>query len=777
MNRFHRLAAGLLALIFGLGSPAIAPAAHGSAVGTDIAMTDDDEATASPGETTGDAPEVEITSVGDPTMDEDQDLQVQAKISNPTSEPMELSSLSLLGHYATLSNRSLLLSFMEGADSALSLLRREPDSRTVAPGESATVRLTASAEDVPWSGSFDSWGPRGIELQVLLADGSELSDRSVVVVNPSVDLDPMPAGAAVPITQTPDQLASQSLTETIDGLGNGPESGDNTDEDGDENEDTPSPSDTPKVAAAATTSGPSAALDAVDQLGTPGVSLFFDPALLDEMGGADAQSQGQDGEGSGNGADEADGANATDGTPDFGQSLAQFNHVSDTELLFTPVHDVDAAALSHHGAKDELEDAYAGSEDVSDDLGLNAQTNVSLLPAGADQKTIDTLQGLDSRGVILSDQDIPQEGFAYATPSARTDIATSDGVMPALASDSAASTVLAGRMPEDQGGGELTSLDSRQMVLGLSALTYRERPNDSRAMVLAVDRAGMLGLSSPLTAEDSDPLAASNLSENLEALMGASWVQPETVSDMLKLDPSEAERQKLPAEQVANGEIAGFQMDQLASAQRDISTYATLSEDPSIILDPTRDAVFRSFATALRSNPTVRDSIISDVQGVSTQFSSALSVQPSSTINVISEATELPLHIDNELPVSAGVVIRIDSHDNRLAGQGDVTVKLPADTTTSVAIPVEARGYGNIQAEVRILDPEGNVIAPTQTVEIRVRADWENVGTLTIAIFLALVLVVGVVRSLRRGRKHDPVDPAESAGDQRASRRAVWESD
>ena len=91
-----------------------------------------------------------------------------------------------------------------------------------------------------------------------------------------------------------------------------------------------------------------------------------------------------------------------------------------------------------------------------------------------------------------------------------------------------------------------------------------------------------------------------------------------------------------------------------------------------------------------------------------------------------------------------------------------------------MTIPVEAHGSGNIQVEVHILDPKGNVIAPSQSVPIRVRADWENVGTLVIAILLAVILAVGIVRSLRRGRKHAPVDPAEFSQDQRASRRAVW---
>ena len=141
---------------------------------------------------------------------------------------------------------------------------------------------------------------------------------------------------------------------------------------------------------------------------------------------------------------------------------------------------------------------------------------------------------------------------------------------------------------------------------------------------------------------------------------------------------------------------------------------------------------------------------------------------------MISENTELPLHVSSERPFSSGVVIRVDSHDFRLVSKGDVAVSLPGDGTTDVSVPVEARGSGNVQVEVQILDPAGNVIGPSQDAQIRVRADWENVGTAVIAIGLVGILAFGIVRSLRRGKKHGPVDPTASAQAQRNRRRAVW---
>ena len=112
---------------------------------------------------------------------------------------------------------------------------------------------------------------------------------------------------------------------------------------------------------------------------------------------------------------------------------------------------------------------------------------------------------------------------------------------------------------------------------------------------------------------------------------------------------------------------------------------------------------------------------------------------------------------------SDNIVIRLDSYDNRLKQTNPVTVTLQARQSSTVSIPVEARGSGNIQTFIRILDSSGNEIGSAQTLEIRVRADWENLGTVIIAGFFGAILLFGVVKSLRRGKQHAPVDPAEFA--------------
>ena len=728
-------AAAILLSVGGFGVVAPVASATSSVVQTDIS-NDDDEAASSPTATTD--PKVTITSVGGSTLREGEDLSVDVSVSNPSSKTLDIASLSLLSHHEPLTSRVFLLNFMAGGASSLYPLVTQEDVQQVAPGGTVSFNLTVPSEELQWSGSFNSWGPRGIEVQVELKDGTLLTDRSIALVAPETDLTPMPAAVAMPLTQSAQGLASDELASAIDGLSAQ-----------DEATATPTtPTGSASTPTATSTADPAQASQAstfLSKMSIPGVTLFMDPTL------------------------------AQDNSESVSGALSNFAGTPDTEVALTPLYDADVAALTHADNEALIEQTYEESANLAKSLDISGTTSYALLPSAVDQNTVEALDQSGLEGVLLSDQDIPHTGFTYATPSARTEVQAGDVQMPALAIDSAVSDALAGHVDSGQGTAELSALDSRQLVLGLSAITYRERPNDARAMVISLDRSDIAGFGSDSAARSqSDPLNPSNLSGTIRALMDASWVDPHTVTEMFALEPDDAQREDLPTEELNSGEITSNEINRLDTAQHTIATYANLSEDPDLILGPAGDTAKRALATGLRSESAIRQGLVDSVEAVSTLFSNSLSVQRSSTINIISEATELPLHIRNDLPVSAGVVIRIESHDNRLTATKDVAVSLPAHGTTNVSIPVEAHGSGNIQVEVHILDPKGNVIAPSQSVPIRVRADWENVGTLVIAILLAVILAVGIVRSLRRGRKHAPVDPAEFSQDQRASRRAVW---
>ncbi|MFT0848815.1 DUF6049 family protein [Actinomycetaceae bacterium L2_0104] len=816
------------------------------------------------GDISQEVPAVRITSVGSPLLESGQDLRVRAEITNPLEEPISITGISLLGQDWTPDTRSRVLRFLEGGPAALSLLQHLDTTQedfavqSIAAGESASFDFTVPREELGWSDSFDSWGPRGIEVEAQLGDGTELSDRSLVVVSPGTELTPMPTGVVVPVTQSATDLAGHSdLAETLaqpdpSAGDQGPQQAPSTGATGAEPEEGASADITAEASNGSGSAteqseigGEERAAETLSALQIPGVTVALDPSYL-PVDDPENSTEGSTEE------EEAAEAEAPSSQPHpVQEALDSFTQASGTELLLTSLHDVDAQPLVHAGALDEVRNAYAQATTSATSQESKPRTDIALLPAGSDQQTAAALSSLDISGVILPDNDIPQNSYRYATASARTDLLLEvDGegrdieidddvtAVPALAVDSVSSAALSNVLANSEEGSgegsglntsrELDTLDSRQLVLSLSAVTYRERPNDPRAMLLSLDRAGLpyysdpnSSVEDPTDSEETDgraeenrrstdgtssitgllgiatisdtpeadgstgtdsasngeagangsdttgvtttvqPLDLENVQGTLEALMNAPWVEPTTVSELLNLEPSEISRAPLAEQSRPDSVITESQIATLQSSLSTIQNYANLSPAPASLVDPTRDAIGSTLAIGWRADSPGRTQQVNEIRDAADSFFSVLQVRPSSTINIISQATELPIHVSNDLSVPVGVVIELDSHDNRLVQKNQVTVTLPPNQVTSVSLPVTARGSGNIQVVIRILDPTGQEIGTEQTLDIRVRADWENVGTLVIAIALGLVLVFGVIKSLRRGQKHAPVDPAD----------------
>ena len=151
----------------------------------------------------GTEPNVRITSVGEPLLKSGADLKVQAVISNPTKKPLPISSASLLGQDWVPDTRNGVLQFLDGGSTALSQLSVRDSVGSVPAEQSITVDFTIPRDELNWQDSFGEWGPRGVEIEVILEDGTDLTDRSFVVVAPGVDLTPMPTGVVIPITNIP----------------------------------------------------------------------------------------------------------------------------------------------------------------------------------------------------------------------------------------------------------------------------------------------------------------------------------------------------------------------------------------------------------------------------------------------------------------------------------------------------------------------------------------------------------------------------------------------
>lgn len=130
----------------------------------------------------------------------------------------------------------------------------------------------------------------------------------------------------------------------------------------------------------------------------------------------------------------------------------------------------------------------------------------------------------------------------------------------------------------------------------------------------------------------------------------------------------------------------------------------------------------------------------------------AVDVSTNPDINLISTGSEIPLTVRNRFDQDVSVTVRLMPSESTLQVTDTVSVIVPAYSSTGIRVPVEAAGSGDVTVAIDILNDNGDVARSAQPFTVRVRADWENTGTLVLGALLVLLLGGGIIRTLRRGR-------------------------
>nr|KEP23550.1 hypothetical protein DA06_07380 [Georgenia sp. SUBG003] len=273
----------------------------------------------------------------------------------------------------------------------------------------------------------------------------------------------------------------------------------------------------------------------------------------------------------------------------------------------------------------------------------------------------------------------------------------------------------------------------------------RERPSDPRAVVLALprDQAG-----------DTDELARS-----LEAVLDAPWVEPTDLSAVVDREAPELERGTLPEREVDPDEIGTGELAAMDATVARARSFASVTSSPAQVVDPVVNELETALSAAWRERPAGRAELLDRVAAQVSELDTQLVAMESSTFNLINSSAGLPVHVRNDLSTDATVQVALEPSDQRLQVPGPVTLTVPARSQSSVTVPVRAVGSGDVNVSVELLNAEGRPVGTPADLRVRARPDWENVGTAVLAGVLGLMLVVGLVRTVRRGRRMDPDTP------------------
>ena len=695
----------------------------------------------------------------------DQDLVLSGTITNGTGQVVTGVDLVTRVQRSTEVTSLGLTKWLNGTDeSGLSDPLTVPLGRDLQPGEVTQFSITVPADELPLT-SADQWGPRGIAVKLESQGSSLAQDRSILVWDNGASVAPVRLTAFIPVT------ASAQETAVLAGPRN-------------------------QERKEALTRIHSRVLGLLGMAGD-GVVVAVDPALVEALGVTSASLE----EAARNGGSRSSASEGAPQTPQGGDSsspstaepsatagpspkssappsasatatspptktpddvtqlsAALVRAIGTGSLVALPWGDSDTAALAHLQQTSLIETA---TQRTRESAIVKAGAPASLAwPASSitDSATVDVLPQSTST-IIASPTSLPVADELTYTPSGLGALGDRAVLLP----EQSLSEALASRTPEvgtaDQAQQAAPStqtpqaaeLDTRQLLRGDSAILTRQAPALERDIVVAMPRQA---------ASSADPTA---LQERVDALHSTSWAQPQSLSALEEHARAEVEavdegtsgieRSEPPDRVTDNDELPTATLAAAAGAASTLQSVSSVLSDPAALLGDYTDLETVVSSASWRADSATRDAQIPTAEAAGAGVTSSLAAVPSSTINLISSEAQLPVRITSSLDQNVTVQVYLVSDNKRLQVPRTTTVTVPAHQQAKVTVPIQAVGSGDVGLTVQVLAADGTTVGTPTTVHMRVRADWESRGTGIIVGILVSIVVIGTVRTVRRGRR------------------------
>ena len=323
------------------------------------------------------------------------------------------------------------------------------------------------------------------------------------------------------------------------------------------------------------------------------------------------------------------------------------------------------------------------------------------------------------------------------TPTSLAEVRTSWGEVTALVSDTALSAIVLAATDSRQGEAAPTPALAAQLVLADTAIIAATSENKSPHLLVTLPRGW------------SPDIAA--LTAIVATLAHADWVEFAPTSQLLAEPFPSALREILAWHHYDAAELPPDQIRHLETSRLALERLSVVAADPTAITAPLKPGLVAPLSVAWRSDPLRRARA---VRTAAEQVNHALEAFTLNVTDVmlISDRGSLPIQIANSLPVDAELQVVLEANHPRVTIGEMPVVTVPAGRQVRVDVPIEALGSGDVQITVTLLAPDGSPVATPISLNLRVRAGWETVGTAIAAGILALLAVAGVVRTIRRGR-------------------------
>jgi hypothetical protein len=128
-----------------------------------------------------------------------------------------------------------------------------------------------------------------------------------------------------------------------------------------------------------------------------------------------------------------------------------------------------------------------------------------------------------------------------------------------------------------------------------------------------------------------------------------------------------------------------------------------------------------------------------------------VSIVKGSSINLVSRESSFPVVVSNTLPGEVWVFVTLQSTSAKLVVE-DSTVQLsiPPGTTENAQFPIRAIGSGDVVMIAQLTALSGKKIGDAVSIKLTVNPDIETAAIVLFLGLVAVLIVIGVIRTLRR---------------------------
>ena len=329
-------------------------------------------------------------------------------------------------------------------------------------------------------------------------------------------------------------------------------------------------------------------------------------------------------------------------------------------------------------------------------------------------------------GALTPAEDVPFTSYARVNVNTDTGETSTDGTgARTLAQQSDIAAILSWNA---SGGDEL---DAEQALTAITAIITRERPASSRTLFAAAARGTAVN---------------ERLTNRTKALFSPRWVSAISFSEMAASEPTDVDRETVGSGVLeADTETA---ISAMASSLTMLTPLANATDDADAVYASVTPQILPALSAQLTASEQL-DAATAVTSQVTTMLS-AVTVEPSSAVNLINKSANFPVLVRNNLPWPVRVDVTLVPDDPRLRATPAQSQTLAAQGATTVEVPVGAIGSGDIEVTYKVTTPDGVVLDDSQTVTVRMRAGWEDAITAVIASLFGLLFLAGITRSLRK---------------------------